>query len=196
LYKCKVIKNATPQAYGMPAFAERAREPRGRTPEEIERDAYSEGFAAGEEAGMQMAEEKAGVLLERLERTIGELAGLKAETLAELESQVLRLSTAIARKIIADELTARPEALAAMVREALSRIDRNGRVTIKLNPALKDLIGRLRPGLLEMHQDIVFETDPSAPPGGPLVIGPREEVAVDVEAQIAAIAEEAGLAGD
>lgn len=198
MYRCKVIKDGKSRAYGMPALSggDRQRQSRGKTAEEIEKEAYSEGFAAGEEAGMQMAEQKAKVLLERLEKIIGELVSLKAETLKELESQALGLALAIARKVVADELSARPEAAAAIVKEALSRIDRNGRVTIRLNPSLQELFARLRPELLQIHPDIIFETDPSVPAGGPLVIGPTEEVATDVEAQINAIAEEAGLAGD
>jgi hypothetical protein len=196
LYKCRVIKSAETSVFGMPAL-ERADVPKSRlnlSPEQrveaMEKEAYEKGYAAGEEAGLAMAEQKAGVLLERLEAVIREMTEFKDNTLKALEPQLVRLATAVARKVLGQELAARPEAIVNMVKEAMTRLERTGPITIKLNPALYDLMVKTRPELLEVHPEIVFDVDPSASSTGPLVIGPEEEVVTDAEEQIKNMVEE------
>ena len=157
--------------------------------ETIEREAYETGFAAGEKNGLELGERKAAVLLEKLEAIITEMQVLKDGLIKELEPQITGLAAAIARKIILEELTVKPEAIVRIVKEAIRKIERTGTITIKISPALYDLFMRMKPELLELYPEIVYDVDPSASATGPVVIGDREEVLTDIDDQLKNIIE-------
>lgn len=160
--------------------------------EEIEREAYEKGYAAGEQAGLEMGERKAAVLLGRLEEIIADIGEMKPRLLRELEPRIVELSTEIARKILAEELRLSPEAIVMIAREAIRKIERSGPVTVRINPMLKDLFERLKPSLLEVHGDIRFEVDPSVSERGAIVSSQAEEVITDVDEQFRNIVEDMG----
>lgn len=137
-----------------------------------------------------MGMEKATKLVEALEKIVSELEGLKKKLLIELQPQVFNLSVAIAKKIIRDEIKQNPEIITNLIKEAMRRIERTGVITIKIHPSIKDLIEKHRPELLEIHDEIKFDIDPSLEPSGPVVIGPNEEVTVDYESQLTNLLEE------
>lgn len=190
LSKSRIIKGKDTVVYDMPSFERRGVLTRKdslyfeRMAEVAEKDGYEKGYAAGEKAGLEMGEKKADVLLTRLEGIIREIGMIKEEMIKELEPQILDLSVSIARKIILEELTVNPDSIVRIVKEAINRIERTGQITIKINPSLQDLFRRLRPELLELHPDIVFDIDPSTSSTGPLVIGPFEEVITDMDDQL------------
>jgi flagellar assembly protein FliH len=158
--------------------------------EEIERQGYEIGFSSGEKAGLEMGHQKAAVLLDKLDTIISEITSIKGNILRELEPQITQLAMTIARRIILDELSAKPEIMVGIVKEAMRKIERTGVITIKLNPSLYELFSKIKPQLLELHPDIVFDVDPSASVTGPLVIGPRQEVVTDIDVQLLNIAED------
>lgn len=155
--------------------------------EETQRKAYEEGFASGEKAGFADGEQKAAVLVERLEKIIEEVAVFKENLVSELEEQVVDFSVAMARKIIIDEISAKPEIIVTVVKEALKRLQRTGTITIKINPALYDLFMKKKPELIDIHEDIIFDVNPNVALTGPLVISQTEEVVTDIDALIANI---------
>jgi flagellar biosynthesis/type III secretory pathway protein FliH len=178
----------------MPSLEEDAR-PKSREEvlqeiEELQRKAYEEGFSAGEKAGYKEGEQKALLLVNRLGVIIDEITEFKKNLNVSLEGQVLSLSVAIARKIIADEIATRPELIVNLVREALKRLHLMGAITVKMNPALYDLFRERRPELTELHEDIVFDVSSGVALAGPLVISQTEEVVTDVDSLIDNIVDE------
>jgi flagellar assembly protein FliH len=163
-----------------------------QTVEQIEREAYERGYKVGEGAGFAMGEQKAIVLIERLEGFIQEVAKLKKRLLNETEPQILQLAVSIARKIILRELTVDPGEIVRITREAMMRIERTGRITIKINPLLHDLFAKHKPDLLSIHHDILFDIDPSAPRHGSVVMGPVEDVVTDVDERLKDLIREMG----
>ncbi len=159
---------------------------------EIEREAYERGYSAGESAGLEMAEQKAAVSLNRIEDIIKNIISIRDGLIKEIEPQMLELASAIAKKIIIEELTVRPEVIVTIVKEAMRRIERTGRITIKINPSLYDLFMKLKPELLELYPDIVFDVDPSASATGPVVMGHVDEVVTDIDVQITNVIEDIG----
>jgi len=157
--------------------------------EEIQRRAYEEGFAAGERAGFSAGEQKAAIMLEHFEKMIQEMATFKNNMVENLEPQVVSLATAIARKIIVEEVSTRPEVIVTMVKEALKKLQRMGTITIKTNPALYDLFTKNKKELLDIHPDIVFDVNSSVPLTGPLVISDIEEVVTDIESLLSNVIE-------
>ena len=107
-----------------------------------------------------------------------------------VETQVVDLSVAIARRIIIEEINMKPEIIVTMVKEALKRLQRVGNIRIKINPTLHDLFMKMKPELLEIHEDITFDVDSHVPVTGPLVISEIEEVVTDIDSLIDNIMDE------
>lgn len=156
----------------------------GHTADHVEREAYEKGFASGEQAGFEMGEQKARVLLDRVELLIAELATFKKTAIREAEAQVVELAVAMARKIILKELALKPDEIVKLAREGLLKLERTGQVTIKVNPALYDFFTKHKPDLVKIHPEIVFDADPSVSQFGVVVMGPVEDVVTDVDEQI------------
>lgn len=182
LPKGRIVQDASFARFDMPAL--KSEFSVGRNADHIERDAYAKGFASGERSGFEMGEQKAQVLLDKMEALIGELAGLRKKMLREIETQCVELSVSISRKIINRELTTKPDEIIRMTKEALLKLERTGQITIKVNPALYDFFSKHKPDLLTIHPEIVFDADPSVSPSGTVVMGPVEDVITDVDEQI------------
>lgn len=198
MYKGRVMKGGDTVLFGMPSLEKTNTSKKGGTQsseqkaEAIEREAYEKGFASGEKAGFAMGEQKAALLLDRLETIIRAMNALKSSVIKELEPQVFDLAITIARRIVIEELTIKPDVIVRIVKEAMKKLERTGPITIKINPALYDLFVKMKPELIDLHPEIVFDVDPSASTTGPLVIGPMEEVVTDIEAQMTNIIEDIG----
>lgn len=194
LSRGRIIKGGETLLFDMPSlkrtFSGRQRDgedmalERAQRADAVEREAYERGFAAGEKAGIEMGEEKAAVMLGRLESLLRDMQEMKENVIGEIEPQLLDLAKTIARRIIMEELTQNPEMIVGMVKEAIRKLERTGTITVKLNPGLHDLFLRLRPEILEIHPDIVYEVDPSVPLTGPLVTSEKEVVVTDIDEQL------------
>lgn len=194
-FKGRIIRDVEASAFPMPELIEKGVETPGgpdHSIEDIEREAYERGFEAGEKAGIAMGEEKAKILLSRIETSLKEILSLRKEVLRGLGQEVLELSVSIARQIILREIHTEPETLLNMTKEALMRIDRRGQIRIKINPSLHSLFLRLRPELQSLHEEIVFDPDPSVSSLGALIIGPEEEVSTDIDEQLRNLIKELG----
>lgn len=195
--KGRIINRGEISVFTMPELIEKDAEEmktrEERPPiEEIEREAYERGFEAGEKAGFAMGEEKARVVLDRINNLLVDLTTLRQRILNELQVQIIELATSIAKKIILQELKTDPEIIINMTKEAIMRIERTGPVTIKINPSLYNLFMRLKPELQNIHEDLIFDIDPSISAQGTLVIGPQEEVSTYVDEQLRNIIKELG----
>lgn len=203
LYSGKIIKAKSTAPYYMPYFENvdvkeeeeisikqeyEQPETTYQTIESIEREAYERGFAVGEKAGLDMGERKASILLDKLEGIIMDVTSMKERILRDLQPQVFDLSVAIAKRIVVEELSMNPNAIVAIVKEAMRRIQKTGTITIKLNPAVHAILLKAKPELLDIHPDIVFDVDPSV--SAPVVIGHEQEVITDIDSQIEYIIED------
>lgn len=197
LYKARILDDSDVSPYCMPSLEDdclpKRKEDILKEIEETQRRAYEEGFESGEKAGFADGEQKAAVLVERLEIIIEEVAVFKENLVKELEKQVVDFAVAMARKIIIDEISAKPEVIVTVVKEALKRLQRMGTITIKINPALYDLFMKKKPELLDIHEDIIFDVNSNVSINGPLVISQTEEVVTDIEALIANIVDDVNL---
>lgn len=160
--------------------------------ETIEREAYEKGFEAGEKAGFALGEQKALVLVERLEAILRELTSLKETLTKELEPQILELVFSIARQIIHKELTMNPDEIVALTKEALTRLGKTGQIIIKIHPSLSDLFMKYKPELTDIYADVIFDIDPSVAQEGSVVVGPTEDIITDVDEQLRNLIRELG----
>ena len=190
MYKNRILKTSDATPYSMPTLDARRKEIILRDTEEYQRKAYEEGFASGEKAGLAAGEQKASMLIEQLETIIGETTALKEALFRDTQTQVVDLAIAIARKIIVEEISKRPEIIITMVKEAMRKLQRIGTITIKINPALQELFKKKKSELAEIHSDIVFDVNPGVPVTGPLVISEIEEVVTDIDSLLSNIINE------
>lgn len=91
-------------------------------------------------------------------RRMLELDEAHQQRLAELESRVLELGLKAARHLVASELSIRPEAAVAIVRELLAPLRHARRVTICTHPddceVLQSALGQaIRTGAIELRSD-------------------------------------------
>lgn len=163
---------------------------------ELQKNAYDEGFASGEKAGFAVGEQKTLVLLEGIEKIMSELMSVRAGALQGVDEQVVELAVTIARKVIVEEVSIKPEIMISIVREALKRMERIGTIAIKVNPAIYDIFINNRTKLTDIHDDIVIDADASVPVTGPLVISKTEEVVTDIESLIENITKEIKITAD
>lgn len=193
---CRILKQSEAVLFNMPALEEeRNADVLLNKAEAIQRLAYEEGFASGERAGFTAGEQRAFVMLERLEKILEETAAIKNNLVKTLEVRVVSLATAVARKIIIEEVNTRPEIIVTMVKEALKKLQRMGTIKIKINPALYELFAANKQKLLDVHPDIVFDVNSNVPVTGPLITSDIEEVVTDIDSLLSNIMEEMKIEG-
>jgi flagellar assembly protein FliH len=192
----KIIKGRLAVNYDMPSledFSARERveeQPVRVDPEAIEREAYQTGYAAGEKAGFEMGQKKAAVLSGQLEKLCEDVAALNGKVLSALEPQVLLLAVTMARKILQEELSLRPEIIQNLIKEGLNRISKTEPITIKLSRPLYELVHGEKEAYTATHRDLLFELDPSLSGSGVVICSSVEEVPIDLDFQLATLVEE------
>ncbi len=97
---------------------------------ERERKAHRKGFEEGEAA----AAGKWNPVLENAARSLTDLAGLRARLRREAEQDVIRLASAMARRILRRELSIDPEALSGLLKTAFERLDMRETNRIRIRP--------------------------------------------------------------
>lgn len=164
---------------------------------EVRRQAETQGrqaaMQAAEVAVKARLEQQLQTLVPALTKAIDDIKLAKQTWLARWEESALRVSAAIAERIVRRELSQTPEISLDLVREALELASGAGRITLRLNPqdyALLSLkvqqlsgpMGKLAP------TDIV--ADPQVSPGGCIVNTEFGEIDQRIESQLARIEQE------
>jgi len=106
-------------------------------------EGYNDGLKRAQaeiEADRQMAMEQSQHLIEEARRT-------KVSILNSAETDILRLIMAIAKKVIVAELSANPQAILDIVRQAISYLDNPDNIRVYVNPAdLQTLLDAIEQG--------------------------------------------------
>jgi flagellar assembly protein FliH len=98
-------------------------------------DSHAAGVREGETAGRSRAAAEIQPVIDRLARTIDELSRLRAGLRKEAEADVVKLSLAIARRILRRELAVDPEALRGLVVAALEKLQGQELCRVKVHPS-------------------------------------------------------------
>ncbi len=155
------------------------------------REARAAGLREGEAAGRSRAEAEIQPVIERLTRTIADLAGARAQLRREAESDMLQLAMAIARRVLRRELVVDPDALHGLALGALEKLEAQEIARVRLHPShtaavaalLRQESGR---GTVEVVPDSALE------PGAAIFETARGNLDASVETQLQEI--ERGLA--
>jgi len=99
------------------------------------RDERQAGFREGEAAGRKAAQSEMRPHIERLARTIDELAAMRPRLREQAEADLVKLAVAIARRVVRRELTIDPQAITGLVKAALDQLSAGERIRVRVHPA-------------------------------------------------------------
>lgn len=142
---------------------------------------------AGIEQGIKQARQEAAnemqSALDRLAKTIQEVAQIKKRVRGEAEGELVKLSLAIARRILHRELTIDPQSLRGVVYTALQRLQNREITRVRVFPAAVPAVK----AALERNggsSSIEVVADGMLPPGGLLFETSLGELDASVDTQI------------
>jgi flagellar assembly protein FliH len=153
--------------------------------------AHASGVREGEKTGRERAAAELQPLLQRLARSIDEVATLRPRLRREAEADMVKLALAIARRVIRREVTVDPEALHGLVLGALERLQAQEVSRVRVHPAHAAQVAALlreRPGC----EAVEVIADGSGDLGAAVFETTRGNLDASVESQLGEI--ERGLA--
>jgi flagellar assembly protein FliH len=159
--------------------------------EEQLRQAAQRAYLEGEAAARAALGESTKALNAELSRTIASLAQMRAGIYKEAQGDLLRLSIAIARRILHREMLVSPDILQSIVTVVLGKLDRQEVHRVRVHPGMA---ARLDQDLknLETQRSIKVEPDPTLAPGACIFETGRGNVDASIDSQLGEI--ERGLA--
>lgn len=127
-------------------------------------DAHAAGVREGEIAGRDRAAAELQPVLDRLGRSIQEIANLRARMRREAEADVVQLGLAIARRVVRRELAVDPDALRGLVVAALEKLQGQEISRVKVHPSHTAMLTScLRQAVTGGQVEVL--SDPSREPG-------------------------------
>jgi len=154
--------------------------------EQLEKDAFERGHAEGLNEGMKAGEQAAAAQIEEMTRhytdALAKLAVLKDTLRLQVEEEVVRLSVAVAKKIVHREISLDTAIIHTLVRVALERVSEKTAVTVRLNPSDYEYMISNHSDLSKTEgREISFESDAALMRGDCLI---HSETG-DIDARIA-----------
>ena len=100
------------------------------------REGHHAGYVEGEAKGRLLAAEELKPVLARLSNTILQVADSRASFIRQTEADVVKLSMAVARRILHRELTIDPGSIAGLVKAALEKLQSDVVARARVHPEL------------------------------------------------------------
>ena len=129
------------------------------------KDAFDQGFRAGEMAARTSLETELRQTISALAEKISEIAAQGPEVIRRAEADTVRLAIEIARRVLHREISVDPSALAALVGAALTKLRNQEIHRVRIHPDLERL---LKSSLEQFGRSASIEVvpDPTFPRGG------------------------------
>ena len=155
-------------------------------------DGLEKGTKEGQVAGFEQATKKLEPLLDGLQQALMQLGNLRQNTYRIIEQEVVELALAIARKVICREIEVDKKVVVCVAREALSKVEDPGSVTIKMNPADYQFINDTKYQLSELIgniDNVTIEPGENIRSGGCIIETNLGEIDARIEQQLQAVEE-------
>ena len=170
------------------------------TAAEREAQAYQKGLAEGiqqgvkdgEQKGFELASRKIEPLITGIQQAVKRLTAVREEIYQQIETEVVELALAIARKVICREISTDRETVAFVAREALAKVDDPGKIKIKMNPADLKFINETKyqlSNLIDGVSSVTLEAEESIQSGGCVIETDLGEIDARIEKQLQAVEE-------
>lgn len=148
-----------------------------------EREAHQRGFAEGKALGREQAAAELTPMMDRLGRTLSDLSSLRPRIRSEAEKDLLKLSIAIARRVLHRELTLDPESIEGLIKVALDKLQSRELCRVRVHPdqeaALKSSLERF-----SNSQNIELLADPTLQCGDVLFETSHGTLDASIESQL------------
>ncbi len=147
------------------------------------REARDAGFREGEAAAQAQAQEQVRASLDRIAQSIAEIDQYQSRLRRQTEMDAVRLSVAIARRVLRRELTVDPAAIEGLVGAALERLQSQESSRVRLHP---DHVPALSAALdrLGMSGKVEIVADPAQELGAAIFEMPRGNLDASMDSQL------------
>lgn len=137
----------------------------GVAAEQQARQAYETGLRTGEGNARKALEAETRAAIDRLTATIADVAATRADMIRRVEADTVRLAMEIARRVVHRELNIDPNALEALTRAALQKLQSQEIHRVRVHPDQEKIV-RASLSQTGRAQGIEVIADPSQPQGG------------------------------
>src|SRR6266851_460700 len=147
------------------------------------REARQTGYSEGEAAGKAQTQDEVRAALDRLAQSIAGVDEYRSRLYRQTEVDAVRLSVAIARRVLRRELTVDPSAIEGLVSAALQRLQSQETCRVKMHP---DYIPSLSAAIERMGMSAKVEVvaDPAQEPGAAVFEMPRGNLDASIDSQL------------
>jgi flagellar assembly protein FliH len=160
---------APPAPRQAPAPAVEASYSSGSPQEEAQKEAYQRGFSEGRTIGHDQAGAELKPMMDRLSRSLADLAAIRTRVRKAAEADLLKLAIAVARRVLHRELTLDPGSIEGLIRVALEKLESRELCRVRVHPdqepVIRTLLARFSAAPVELIPDpalqcgdVLFET--------------------------------------
>jgi len=138
----------------------------------IEREAYESGYKQGEKTGIEIGEKRFESAVKSLGKALADFRVDAAKGLADMESEVIRLALAVARKVIHAEVLQNSDVVIQNLKHVLKMVTEKDTILVRLHPSDAERAKAKQSDLTSAMPDIkslTFQADESIPRGGAIV---------------------------
>jgi flagellar assembly protein FliH len=146
-------------------------------------DAHQAGFHEGETASRAKAQAEVRAAIDRLAQSIADLDEFRDTLYRQAEAEAVRLSIAIARRVLRRELTVDPAAIDGLVRAALERLQSQESCRVRVHP---DHVAAMRAALERagMTAKVEVIADAAQEPGAAIFEMPSGNLDASMDSQL------------
>ena len=138
-------------------------------PDAARKESYQRGFSEGRNVGHEQALAEIQPVMDRLSRSLADLATVRSRVRKTAESDLLKLAIAVARRVIHRELTLDPSSIEGLIRVALEKLESRDLCRVRVHPdqepVIRTLLARFSAAPVELIPDptlqcgdVLFET--------------------------------------
>jgi flagellar assembly protein FliH len=151
--------------------------------EEQVSQAHQAGFKEGEASGRSKAQAEVRAAIDRLAQSIANIDEFRDSLYRQAEVEAVRLSIAIARRVLRRELTVDPGAIEGLVRAALERLQSQESCRVRVHP---DHVAAMRAALERagMSAKVEVAADPAQEPGAAIFEMPSGNLDASMDSQL------------
>lgn len=137
--------------------------------DEARKESFQRGFSEGRTVGHSQAAAELQPVMDRLTRSLSDLASIRNRVRKAAESDLLKLAIAVARRVLHRELTLDPGSIEGLIRVALEKLESRDLCRVRVHPdqepVIRTLLGRFSAASVELIPDptlqcgdVMFET--------------------------------------
>ncbi len=159
-------------------------------PKQIEKNAYAEGFAKGEQEGLAAGKKKSEAMADRFQMILSDIEGLWQRMVATYEKEILGLVFRAVEKVVMGHVQSDNETVKRSILKAFEIIPEPTEVSIKIHPDDYEFIELIKEDIfvqIKELKNVELISDHSVKRGGCTIETRSGNVVVDIEKRLESI---------